>query len=100
MFFCEKCERWSTGKICVVCGDDCIVDPSTPTNDPVNSPSHYTHGGVECIDAVKSALGDKFMGFLIGNVMKYVYRYEHKNGLEDLKKARWYLDRAIKEMER
>ena len=67
-------------------------------HDAVNHPSHYTTGGIECIDCIKSALGENFMGFLIGNVIKYAYRYRNKNGLEDLKKARWYLERAIKEI--
>ena len=64
----------------------------------VSHPAHYTSGGIECIDCIKAALGENFMGFLIGNVIKYTYRYKHKNGIEDLKKARWYLDRAIKEL--
>ena len=67
-------------------------------HDAVNHPSHYTAGGIECIDCIKAALGENFMGFLIGNVIKYTYRYKDKNGAEYLKKARWYLDRAIKEM--
>ena len=66
-------------------------------HDAVNSPAHYTSGGIECIDCIKAALGENFIGFLIGNVFKYCYRYRNKNGLEDLKKAAWYLDRAIKE---
>jgi polyferredoxin len=68
-------------------------------HDSVNHPSHYTAGGIECIDCIKAALGKNFIGFLIGNVIKYSYRYKDKNGVEDLKKARWYLDRAIKEFE-
>lgn len=67
-------------------------------HDAVNHPSHYTAGDIECIDCIKAALGENFMGFLIGNVIKYSYRYRNKNGLEDLKKARWYLERAIKEV--
>ena len=67
-------------------------------HDAVSHPAHYTSGGIECIDCIKAALGENFMGFLIGNVIKYSYRYRNKNGLEDLKKARWYLDRAIKEI--
>lgn len=67
-------------------------------HDAVNSPAHYTSGGIECIDCIKAALGENFIGFLIGNVFKYCYRYRNKNGLEDLKKAAWYLDRAIKEI--
>lgn len=69
-------------------------------HDNVNSPAHYTSGGIECIDCIKAALGENHIGFLIGNVIKYVYRYKHKNGVEDLKKAQWYLDRAIKELEK
>ena len=66
--------------------------------DSVNHPSHYTSGGIECIDCIKAALGENFIGFLIGNVIKYSYRYKDKNGIEDLKKAKWYLESAIKEV--
>lgn len=68
--------------------------------DPVNHPSHYTAGDVECIDAMRSALGhDGFVSYCIGAVMKYAWRWQHKGGLEDLKKAQWYLTKAIKEVE-
>ena len=67
-------------------------------HDAVSHPSHYTSGSIECIDCIKAALGENFIGFLMGNVIKYSYRYKRKNGVEDLKKARWYLDRAIKEL--
>ena len=64
--------------------------------DNVNHPSHYTQGGVECIDAIEAALGTEgFAGYCAGNVIKYVWRYRGKNGVEDLRKARWYLDRLI-----
>ena len=66
-------------------------------SDPVN-PSHYKQGGIECIEAIKAALGEGFPDYLRGNVMKYLWRYDKKNGVEDLKKARWYLDRLIKEV--
>ena len=56
------------------------------------NPEHYTQG-IECIDYITS----KNMSFLEGNVVKYVTRYKMKNGLEDLKKAQWYLNRIIKE---
>jgi len=66
-------------------------------HDPVNHPSHYTRGAVESIDAIKSALGDEgFIDFCIGNCMKYTFRWRHKNGIEDLQKAAWYLNEAIK----
>lgn len=69
-------------------------------SDNVNHPSHYTSGDIECIDAIRAALGEKFEGFLIGNVIKYCWRHDHKNGLEDLKKAQWYLEKAISEYEK
>lgn len=69
------------------------------TVDNVNHPAHYNQGGIECIDAIKAAIGDGFADYLRGNVIKYLWRCEHKGGIEDLKKAAWYLDRAIKEME-
>jgi hypothetical protein len=67
-------------------------------HDPVNSPIHYADGnGVECIDAIEASMStEEFKGFLKGNVQKYVWRYSQKNGAEDLKKAKWYLERLIK----
>ena len=69
--------------------------------DAVNHPRHYAkNGGIECIEAIEASMdADVFHGFLKGNVMKYVWRYEDKNGLEDLKKASWYLDLLIFSME-
>lgn len=65
-------------------------------NDTVNNPLHYTTGGIETIDYLKAKMtSEQFRGFLIGNVLKYVSRYPHKNGVEDLKKAEWYLNRLI-----
>lgn len=68
-------------------------------NDAVEHPAHYTRGGVECIDAIKAALGDSFCGFLRGNAIKYLWRFDRKGGEEDLSKARWYIDRLIEEWE-
>lgn len=62
----------------------------------VNSPDHYNQGGIETIDYLKSTLTkEEFAGFCKGNVLKYVSREAHKNGIEDLKKAQWYLNRLI-----
>lgn len=64
--------------------------------DNVNSPSHYNKGGVECIDAIESSMTkEAFCGYLKGNVIKYMYRYENKGGVESLKKAQWYLSKLI-----
>ena len=65
-------------------------------NDNVNRPKHYRKGKVECIDAIKSATGDGYQFYLQGNVIKYMWRFNHKNGLEDLQKAQWYLSELIK----
>jgi hypothetical protein len=73
----------------------------TPLNDPVNHPAHYTQGGIECIEALKAALGfEGFKSYCRGNIIKYLWRTEHKNKVQDLKKARWYLDRLIEESEK
>jgi len=56
-------------------------------------------GGIETIDFIKAKLtAEQFEGYLLGNVIKYLSRYRHKNGLEDLQKAGWYLARLISEM--
>ena len=64
-------------------------------SDNVNSPSHYNQAGIECIDAIKASLGDGYQDYCKGNVMKYLWRYKYKNGIEDLKKAQWYLNSMI-----
>lgn len=74
-----------------------ILPADDTLDDPVNHPSHYTQGTVECIDAIESSMTpEEFRGYLKGCLMKYIWRYQHKGGMEDLKKARWYLDRLIK----
>ena len=67
------------------------------SNDNVNKPQHYCYGKYECIDVLQDILKDVsgVEAFCIGNAIKYLWRYKHKNGEEDLKKARWYLDKAI-----
>lgn len=70
------------------------------STDMVNHPAHYTAGSIECIDAIKASMTkEQFAGYLKGNSMKYMWRYQHKGGVEDLQKARWYLDRLISEVE-
>jgi hypothetical protein len=65
--------------------------------DNVNHPSHYTQGKIECIDAIEEATKGLFgiSAVCVANVIKYIWRYKFKNGIEDLKKARWYLDKLI-----
>ena len=72
------------------------------TKDNVNSPSHYTQAnGLECIDAITAAVSGKsgIEAVCVANVTKYLWRYELKNGLEDVKKAQWYLNRLVSELE-
>jgi hypothetical protein len=71
-----------------------------PISDPVNHPSHYTQGPIECIDAIASALGhDAFIEFLRGQVIKYMWRLGHKGeAMEDAKKGTWYASRLVAEL--
>ena len=65
-------------------------------HDNVNSPDHY-QGKVECIDCIESATAglNGIEAFCTGNAIKYLYRWKKKNGIEDLKKAKWYIDKII-----
>ena len=65
--------------------------------DMVNQPPHYNQAGIECIEAIRAATGKGYEFYLQGNILKYLWRYRYKNGLEDLNKARWYLDKLIDE---
>jgi hypothetical protein len=63
-----------------------------PKSDPVNHPAHYKVGGIETIDFIEA----KALGYHLGNAVKYITRADHKgNRLQDLQKAKWYIDRAI-----
>lgn len=66
-------------------------------SDPVNHPSHYTQGNIECIDAIEAALGrEGFKAFLRGQVIKYIWRARHKGcEQQDYEKAAWYLTRLV-----
>ena len=68
------------------------------SSDPIN-PKHYKRDGIECINAIKAALVDGFPDYLRGNVLKYLWRYKERNGAEDLRKARQYLEWLIEESE-
>lgn len=59
--------------------------------DNINHPSHYKHGGLETIDVIEAWK----LGFHEGNIIKYLSRWKKKNGVQDLKKAMWYLQRLI-----
>ena len=64
--------------------------------DNVNHPSHYESGKFECIDVMLETQGEEaVLNFCICNAFKYLYRHNRKNGVEDIKKAKWYLDKYI-----
>lgn len=73
---------------------DCLMEMAgvkQPGPDPVNSPSHYNTGGIECFDAMSAMLTrEEMIGYLRGNSFKYRWRFRHKGGAEDLRKAEWY----------
>lgn len=87
MYQCYKCGSLAVIHLCP--GDAAVV---TPACDPVNHPAHYTMGKIEVIDAIE----DWKLGYCEGNAVKYIARAAHKgNRVQDLEKARWYLDRLI-----
>lgn len=112
---CFICFDRGTYTGCPACGLLCIENPAHSvlnrmsykpnapdgTTDPVNQPQHYASGEIECIDAIRASMTkEAFCGYLKGNVQKYMWRYEKKvNPVEDIKKARWYSERLIKELE-
>ena len=75
------------------------IDDNGP--DMVNHPQHYTQGGIECIECIKAAVTNKvgIEAVCVANVIKYLFRYEEKNGVEDVRKAKWYIERLLKELE-
>ena len=98
----NKCYNWYKEldpASCENAEDSCCN--KEPNVDMVNHPSHYTQGGIECIDALKAATVSKtgIEAVCTANAIKYLWRYEEKNGIEDVKKARWYIDRLIRELE-
>ncbi|OUU63123.1 MAG: hypothetical protein CBC24_09415 [Candidatus Pelagibacter sp. TMED64] len=67
--------------------------------DVINHPFHYTQTTRETIDVIKDVTDEGFHYYCVGTILKYLGRYRYKNGIEDLKKARWYLDKLINELE-
>ena len=79
---------------------DALESDRDDEDDMVNSPAHYNFAGVECIDAIRAATGEEgFSYYLQGNIMKYLWRYKYKNGVEDLRKAQWYLTVLIEDQD-
>ena len=90
---CFEKERMLNEKICYLYD---LLEKQDELKDNIN-PNHYKQGKVECIEAIESATTNKtgIEAFYVGNIIKYLWRYESKNVSEDIKKAKWYLDRLI-----
>ena len=113
--FCDECngcdvcllEKFSGGVICDFdeWSDDklAIAYDHVYKNSPdmVNHPKHYNQGGIECIDALKAATVGKrgIEAVCVANIIKYCWRYEEKNGIEDVRQAQFYIERLLKELE-
>jgi hypothetical protein len=109
---------WTSLDAFVLGGDGIFLPPARPlisesdhkipeTNDPkpdmVNHPAHYkSESGLEAIDVIEAFTADLKGGEAVctGNALKYICRWKHKNGVEDLKKAKWYLERLINKLEK
>ena len=93
-------DEWSDDKLAIAY-DRVYKNMDENVPDMVNHPQHYTQGGIECIDALKAATVGKrgIEAVCVANVIKYLWRYEEKNGIEDIRKAKWYIERLLKELE-
>ena len=93
-------DKWSDDKLAIAY-DHVYKNMDENVPDMVNHPQHYTQGGIECIDALKAATVGKrgIEAVCVANVIKYLWRYEEKNGIEDIRKAKFYVERLLKELE-
>jgi len=93
---CVKCHTSETELLNLLCNDcNNYSGEINPKEDMINTPPHYTQWGIEPIDYITS----NKMNFCEWACIKYITRHKYKNWLEDLKKARWFLERLIKEYE-
>lgn len=98
---CPRCQKLyrdaETVEEITALPEECPHGDAPATHDAVEHPQHYTRGGIECIDALEAAtegLAGAEAG-LTWSVLKYMWRWKWKGGLQDLEKARWYLNRLI-----
>ena len=82
---------------CAACSNYSNWEPDEfDSKDEINHPSHYTQGGIECIDAIEAALTpEELRGYLKGNCLKYLWRERGKGGNKDIEKAEWYIRRLL-----
>lgn len=101
---CVRCPAYvSDAKFChgPMVPDETIEENYTKVfGDMVNHPAHYTQGGIECIDALRAAtVGlEGIEAVCTANAIKYLWRWKHKNGVQDIEKAIWYLERLKEEV--
>ena len=95
----ERVERGYWGRFKDDKNGNKVYQSSAVAKDVINNPSHYNQGGLECIDYIEQQLTvEQFEGYLAGNAIKYLHRYQYKNGVEDLRKHQWYVEKLIKAM--
>lgn len=76
------------------------ANPGQHEFDAVERPAHYAKTSIECIDAMRETQGDEAVkAFCVCNAFKYLWRHNAKNGDEDIRKANWYLNKAVEIME-
>ena len=99
---CHECPVWSNEH------NECLMElfcygenGKSKIKESVNQPAHYLKGGMECIDVINAVTSDLSGAdaYYVGNIIKYVWRYNHKNGVEDLRKAKHYLEWLIESLE-
>lgn len=100
----KSCVQNSSESCCFFISQDKFKkqnEKETTESDTVIHPSHYCQGGIECIKAIEASMTpEEFQGYCKGNVMKYIWMFREKNGLEDLKKAQVYLGWMIESKEK
>lgn len=94
---CDTCKHLDSYFDCSQCSDFDEWEPKEETEDMVNHPKHYTSGKYETIDIIEDKVKDlpPFEAVCVGNILRYITRYNYKNGLQDIEKARWYTDKLI-----
>jgi len=100
MVVCSNCGNFlDDDKNCYECTGELIdligrIQMKSEKFHPVDRPQHYGQGTIECIEYIEDFLStEEYIGYLRGNIAKYLHRWRYKNGQEDLEKAAWYLER-------
>lgn len=108
---CKDCLFLRAGNICMhawhqgnVCTPEIMhecAEFQLEQTDSVNHPNHYTQGGIECVDAMKACVSglNEMEAVCTSHALKYLWRWKHKNGAEDIRKCIWWLERLLKEID-